>query len=854
MGSLYDDLWHSAQERTDYLLGLDGDIQADQTPRSRNDAVKMILPIYIKYKNLIKKLAQLYDRMIHSQKRQLIKRLFNCSVGRMLEYRRELVKLTCSDYHWPDDLLIELKWTPDDVQIPSIASYTSDRKKELEEREKNIEDLLDKLNAPELEDEDDHLERERPSAPSLTRAPSMVRRRKSLKVIITPQLPVPTESEEERIIREREEARRKAFADAISLIQRHERARIGRVIGTNASREQEFFWRLKFGEIEVKKYRKEVKEKAARIIQKTWRGYRDRKFLEERREKREMAMGMIIPSRRDKTVIETDLGNRLRIAELQQEFGAAVDDRIAEERSKIFESKRFSVMDDISEEIRAWFQEWLQAVGHFDVYPPEQNGGSAMIVLGQTLTPEEFLVKKSEEMNKEELKKGKDEKKSPKGKNKKEVEGWTPPESKILQMMMEVKNEFVSNWSLRDEKLRETANIEMIKEEIFYELQLETRKAVDELMRLELDRMNDALIKDHKNDDPKFIFPGMKKGKKKKKEKKGRKKPGDDLGKKEEADQMFRELVSSGIIKNYPKARLSDWSGDLSYQNFEAQRDFKEYNHKLGEIKNIIIETCILPLGSKEAHTIAPLLRSLCIMGLPRTGKKFLAHAIANEIGALLFDLTPRVLSGRYEGRENEKRLMRMINTVAKNYPPSIVLIDGGDIPWMKKIPPEEKENQPKRLAKLLPKFIKTIKPGDQILVLGLASEPWKANKKFSKMYDNFIAIPVSDYNSVYLFYQDVLMRYHNVNRHFDVSAVARASVGYSLDVIREAVENVMNLRRRMRLRFEPLRPEEILKELERYPRISEKILTDYAKFQMKTPLGRKLAKMRKEQENNEGN
>ncbi|XP_063985253.1 dynein regulatory complex protein 11-like [Diachasmimorpha longicaudata] len=861
--SASDKSWNSAQQKAEELLVSDRQIQADEAPKSRHDAVKTILPIYIKYRNLVQQLAHLYDKMIHSQKREQIKRLLDCAVGRMLEYKREIVKLTCSDYEWPDDLLIQMKWTPDDIQIPPIFSYTADRKKELEDRKKVIEDLVDKLNNPEPDvDPGDRLQSaEFSSVPSLTRAPSMVRRRKSMKSIITPNLPIPTEPEEVRIAREKADDLKKAFSDAISLIQRHERARLGRVVATTIQRDRDYQRKVKFGDIELKKYKREVKESAATTIQRTWRGFRARKLLAERREKTEMSMGMILPSRTDKTVFEEDLRNQLRIQELQEEFRTAVHGTIAREREKYGESKRLGIIDDISEEIRAWFQEWLVAVGHFDVYPPEQNGGSVLIVTGQTLTPEEFLVKKLEEKDKAEKgkkekdkkdeKKGSDKEKSEKDKNKSQEEkGWTPPESRVLQPMADVQKDFLVNWSLRDENLSQTVNADIIREEILCELQLEARKTVDELMRLELDRMNDALIKDHKNDDPKFQFPGMKKGKKKKqkKEKKGKKKKEEEVMNKDEVDEMFRELVAAGIIRNYPEARLGDWWGDLSYQNFEAQRDRKDYQHKLGEIRSLIMETCVLPLGSKEAHTLAPSLRSVCIAGLPRTGKTFLAHAIANEIGALLLDLTPSVLAGQYEGKENEKRLMKMINTVAKNYPPSIVLIDGGEKPWLKKIPPEERENQPKRLAKLLPKFIKGIKPGDQTLVLGLASEPWKATKKFYKIYETFITIPVSDYNSVYLFYQDILMKYHYVSRHFDVSALAKLSVGYSLDVIREAVENVLNLRRRIRLKFDPLKPEEILKELQTNQTIPPKMVDDFAKFPTKTPLGRKWGKMMKQE------
>lgn len=56
-----------------------------------------------------------------------------------------------------------------------------------------------------------------------------------------------------------------------------------------------------------------------------------------------------------------------------------------------------------------------------------------------------------------------------------------------------------------------------------------------------------------------------------------------------------------------------------------------------------------------------------------------------------------------------------MINILARHYPPAIIMIDGGDKPWWKKLPPAERPMQPRRLAKLLPKLIKSIKRGDQV-------------------------------------------------------------------------------------------------------------------------------------------
>lgn len=46
---------------------------------------------------------------------------------------------------------------------------------------------------------------------------------------------------------------------------------------------------------------------------------------------------------------------------------------------------------------------------------------------------------------------------------------------------------------------------------------------------------------------------------------------------------------------------------------------------------------------------------------------------------------------------------------------------------FYKKVPKEERQFNPKKLGKIIPKLAKTIKPGDQILVLGLSDQPWVA-------------------------------------------------------------------------------------------------------------------------------
>lgn len=53
-----------------------------------------------RYRNLVKRLIVCHDQMVQTQKRELIKRVLDCAVGRMLEYKQEIVNLNYNDYQF----------------------------------------------------------------------------------------------------------------------------------------------------------------------------------------------------------------------------------------------------------------------------------------------------------------------------------------------------------------------------------------------------------------------------------------------------------------------------------------------------------------------------------------------------------------------------------------------------------------------------------------------------------------------------------------------------------------------------------------------------------------------------------
>jgi len=104
--------------------------------------------------------------------------------------------------------------------------------------------------------------------------------------------------------------------------------------------------------------------------------------------------------------------------------------------------------------------------------------------------------------------------------------------------------------------------------------------------------------------------------------------------------------------------------------------------------------------------------------------------------------------------------------------------------------------------------------------------------------------VPTTDYNTLYMYYKNLLMKYHGIDRNIDVSCLAKMSVGIPLDFIRQAVGKVLSLRRRITLKFNPLSPVE-MEEILMYQHPTTEMMENLNKFERERRilLGRRRAK-----------
>ncbi|XP_074171682.1 dynein regulatory complex protein 11 isoform X2 [Rhinolophus sinicus] len=108
---MYNQMWHQTQEALNSLL--DKESQKIIEPQ-RNPVFifQTLATFYIKYVQIFRNLENVYDQIVHPQKRILIRKILDGVMGRILELKSEMVELELSEFHYFDDILQDLKLAP----------------------------------------------------------------------------------------------------------------------------------------------------------------------------------------------------------------------------------------------------------------------------------------------------------------------------------------------------------------------------------------------------------------------------------------------------------------------------------------------------------------------------------------------------------------------------------------------------------------------------------------------------------------------------------------------------------------------------------------------------------------------
>ncbi|XP_059023615.1 dynein regulatory complex protein 11 isoform X2 [Mustela lutreola] len=527
--AMYNKMWHQTQDTLNSLL----DKESQHMMESQSNQIfifQMLATFYIKYVQIFRNLEDVYDQIVHPQKRILIRKILDGVMGRLLELKNEMVELELTEFHYFDDILQDLKLAPQQLDIPIPKYFLKEKLEVIKGREKILAQILADIG-----------------------------------------LDIPDKKYTTKSI---------PLEEAVKLIQIAERARQGRLRAM-------FMKQIFLQEYRAKQARmlgeKVIDMGAAALqIQKVWRGFSQCQKTKKQREEEMIFLGMDPPplfNEVSATIIQAEKVSSLR-NETQVKHEENYRKALVTIKNDLKLIEGPDIKENLQDQIRHWFIECRNLTGTFPEYPNVEEGGSAIIFSNKTpqqVTEDIIANQEEEEKNKKKKKnkkakkpkkpKKEKEKKGAKEKNKEEDEGWKMSPSVFLPTMQEGNNVYKDLWKNKDESWNFPQNYdpELIKQEKRKELESEIRVQVDELMRQELKNLKLAV--DREKEYP--VKAGKKKGgKKKKKGKKGKKgkrgKKDKDLTADRTIESLYKELVEEGLLIQALKVNLSDYIGSAT--------------------------------------------------------------------------------------------------------------------------------------------------------------------------------------------------------------------------------------------------------------------------------------------------
>ena len=123
----YNQLWVRTQTDIQNVLSSEGQVLIGKAEKDRELAYKAVSKLYLQYVKIFRTLDSCYDQMVHPQKRMLLRKLLDSTIGRILELKHDLVNLDNLEYSYHDGTMAELGYNPAEVELIVPKFVITDR-------------------------------------------------------------------------------------------------------------------------------------------------------------------------------------------------------------------------------------------------------------------------------------------------------------------------------------------------------------------------------------------------------------------------------------------------------------------------------------------------------------------------------------------------------------------------------------------------------------------------------------------------------------------------------------------------------------------------------------------------------
>lgn len=313
-------------------------LQLEPVQADRREDRTLLATLYIRYILIANRLTICVDQMVQPQKRHLILKLLEAALGRILELKSDLVEADLNEYTHCGDIIEKLNLTPMDTELEIHSCFRKQREDKLEYQKNLIDSVLDRLGFID---------------------------KSSKKVPMSEH-------------------------QAILIIQAHERARQGRL-------RAQFMKEIKTMKDKSKvPFSEEAKDgedsktginlSAAMKIQKIWRGFIARRLTRRRKLQEMLLIGMIPPPKTKSLEFEKDAQNKQRREKLQKERQIDYEETVINSREYLEKNQRGAVLEQLSDQVRIWIQEYKAQTGKIPEYTGEERSASRMMLSRQGKT------------------------------------------------------------------------------------------------------------------------------------------------------------------------------------------------------------------------------------------------------------------------------------------------------------------------------------------------------------------------------------------------------------------------------------------------------------------------------------